>query len=64
MCFHLYLKRQAQQFTFETESSLLYGRGGNVKGVEVSEQLAGQCHGCRGSTNPNFESNTLHTYRI
>lgn len=37
MCFHLYLKGQAQQFTCETESSLLYGRGGNVKGVEVSE---------------------------
>lgn len=40
MCFHLYLKGQAQQFTFETESILLYSRGRKVKGVEVSEYLA------------------------
>lgn len=62
MSFPLYLKGQAQQFTFETESSLLYCRGGNVKGVEVGEELAGQCHSCRGSANPNVESNALHTY--
>jgi len=40
MCFYLYLKGQAQQFTFETESSLLYGRAGYMKGVEAGELLS------------------------
>lgn len=50
MYFNLNLKGQAQQFTFVSESSLLKGRDENVKGVEVCEWLAGQCH----SPNTNF----------